>query len=664
MKNKSNKKILVTKSFLPPLSEYTEYLKGVWDRRWVTNHGKLALELESTLKKRFGVKHVFFMANGTIALQIAIKAADIEGEIITTPFSFAATTTAILWEKCKPVFVDINPSTFAIDEAKIEAAITDRTRAILAVHVYGYPCNVQEIERIAKKHKLKVIYDAAHAFDVKIGEKSIFEFGDISALSLHATKLFHSGEGGLLITNNDKLAKKIKLLRDFGLEGEGSVEVGINGKNSELHAAMGLTNLKHVDLVNKLRGKIINEYKKLLEGTMLHNVTYFKDITYNNAYFPVIFDTEKDLLNVKQALENENIFARRYFYPSLNKLPFVEYRSCPISESIAQRVLCLPLYHDLSLEDVKRIVKIIKNALKKKVPSLAIGIPAYNESGNIINLLESIIKQNADTFYIKEIIVNSDGSNDDTVKIVKNYSLLHGQVRAIINKKRKGKSFRLNEIYAAHDSDYLLTLDADVVFANTDAIEKMIMVFDSPDVLVSAGNFIPLPSRSFLGRIMYSNNVLWNYTRENLNHGDHISNLYGGASMLRKDFSKEVLYPENITCDEEYLYLKAKGKRGFRFAQDAYVFFKAPSSLKDVINQGHRFHTERKMLIDIFGKEVLSMHDIPLDKKIKALFKTLKSGQFLVFAAILLNVLVRLLPYEDKLNKKGMWQMATSTKVI
>lgn len=662
MKNKQ--KILVTKTFLPPIDDYVTYLKRIWKNRWITNHGELSLELEQKLAEYLDVKHAIFVTNGTVAIQFAIKALELDGEIITTPFSFAATTTSIIWEKCKPVFVDISPENYSIDVQKIEKAITKNTKAILAVHVYGYPSDVMGIEKIAKKHNLKVIYDAAHAFGVKIDGKSIFKFGDISTLSLHATKLFHSAEGGLITTENDELAAKLRLLRDFGLTNEGSVEAGINGKNSELHAAMGLVNLKHIDEIKINRKNIVNKYKKLLKGTGLHEVLYNKKTEYNNAYFPVLFRSETELLDVKKALEKEEIFPRRYFYPSLNTLPYVEYMPCPISETVASRVLCLPLYNDLKLSDVEKIVEVIKLSIIKKVPSIAVGIPAYNESANIVNLIQSIMSQVREGYYIKEIIINSDGSEDNTIQLVNDFAKLDKRIRIINNKERKGKAHRLNEIYKIHESDFLLTLDADIMLGRTDVISKMVKTFKDKDALVSAANFVPIKSHKFIGQIMYSNNILWNYTRESLNNGDHIANLYGGASMLRKDFSKTISYPEKITCDEEFLYIKAKEKNGFRFAKDAIILFKAPESIKEILLQGNRFYNERKMLIDIFGEKILSLHDIPIKIKMNAIFKTLLSGEFLILIAILMNVFLRVIPFEDDLNKNGMWKMAQSTKTL
>src|SRR5688572_25479009 len=233
--------INVTKSFLPPIEEYVKYLEGIWERCHLTNHGPLVNELEEKLKTYLGVKNFFYLNNGTIAIQLAIKALDITGEVITTPFSYVATCSSIVWENAKPVFVDIDPGNFTIDATKIEAAITPRTSAILATHVYGIPCNVEEIDRIAKKHKLKVVYDAAHAFGVEYKGASLLNYGHISTLSFHATKLFHTVEGGGITTNDDELAHRIAYMRNFGHKGQEEFwGLGINGKSSEFHAAMGL----------------------------------------------------------------------------------------------------------------------------------------------------------------------------------------------------------------------------------------------------------------------------------------------------------------------------------------------------------------------------------------------------------------------------------------
>lgn len=658
-------KIFVTKTFLPPLEEYVKYLEKIWDSRWLTNNGPLAQEFEKNLSEYFKVKHVIYVSNGTIAIQMAIKALNIKKSIITTPFTFIATTSSILWEKCKPVFVDIDPNTFCIDTSKIEKAITEDTEAILAVHVYGYPCNVKKIEKIAKKHNLKVIYDAAHAFGVKIDGKSIFKFGDISTLSLHATKIFHTCEGGLIITDNDALAKKVRLLKDFGLEQENPVEIGINGKNSEFHAAMGLANIKYLGMVKNSRKEIIENYKKLLHGTNLHKVLYSNNIEYNYAYFPVVFKTENDLLKVKEALGAQNIFPRRYFNPSLNTLPFVKYVSCANSESIAKRVLCLPLYHDLPRETVEKIVAIIKKTLEKSKPTLTVGIPAHNEERNIMHLIHSILNQKNGNYTLKEVIVSSDASTDKTVSLVRKMAKKDTKIKVIVNQTRKGKACRLNELYKIHNSDFLLTLDADVLLKDTDIIEKMINIFlEDKKASVVAAHLVPIKPNSFISKIIFTSDILWDNIITQINNGDHIANLYGCASMLRKNFSKSFTYPTHISADEEFLYIKAKEKDGFRFAENVHILFKPPMSIKDVILQGRRALKERQALVKIFGKNILKLHSIPLKYKIKETSKMLISNPFYTSLSLMLMIILRMLPYEDPLNKKGMWEIASSTKNV
>lgn len=360
--------IPVTKSFLPPIEEYIEYLKQIWDSNQLTNHGPLVKELEQKLEDFLGVKHLFFVSNGTIALQIAIKALDLHHEVITTPFSYVATTSSLVWEGCKPVFVDIDPNTLCIDPDLIEAAITPRTTAILATHVYGIPCDVEQIQSIAEKHHLKVIYDAAHTFGVRYQGKSLVSYGEISTLSFHATKLFHTVEGGAIITNDDELAHRISYMRNFGHNGpEAFWGLGINGKNSEFHAAMGLCNLTHLEEIISARRQVCAWYDDLLVGSSLTRPTLPKGAKYNFAYYPVLFPSEELLLKAKDLLNQNAIFPRRYFYPSLNNLPYVEAVSVPVAESVSPRVLCLPLYPELNKDDLTRIAKIIDVATAKLV---------------------------------------------------------------------------------------------------------------------------------------------------------------------------------------------------------------------------------------------------------------------------------------------------------
>lgn len=353
--------IPITKPFLPPKEEYKAYLDGIWKRQWLTNMGPLASELEMKLKDYLKVKHLLFVTNGTVALQMAIKALDLKGEIITTPFSFVATTSSIVWEGCKPVFVDIDKETLNIDPLKIEAAITPKTTAIIATHVYGNPCDVIAIQKIADKHHLKVIYDGAHAFGVEVHGKSIFEYGDITTCSLHATKLYHSIEGGLVVTNNPELLKKLAYIRNFGFNGpEAFAELGINGKNSEFHAAMGLANLKHIEDIQRSRQFISERYHLNLHNHNSRKQIWHKQSHNNYAYYPIVFETEENMLKAMNYLKASEIFTRRYFYPSLaNTLPYLEPLDFEITDAVAKCVLCLPLYPDLSIEEVDLICRLL-----------------------------------------------------------------------------------------------------------------------------------------------------------------------------------------------------------------------------------------------------------------------------------------------------------------
>jgi dTDP-4-amino-4,6-dideoxygalactose transaminase len=350
--------INVTKTYLPPFEEYTAVLKRAWDKTWITNNGELVQELEEKLKEYLGVKNLLFTSNGTIVLQMALKALNITKEVITTPFSYVATTNVILWEGCKPLFVDIDPQTFCIDASKIEAAITSETEAILATHVYGIPCDVERIQAIADKYNLKVIYDAAHAFGCIYKGKSLLSYGDISTCSFHATKLFHTVEGGCIIANNDETARHLMLYRQFGHVYDDYFTMGVNGKNSEFHAAMGICVLPQMQMIIEQRKKISEQYNNAFQPLLMMPQLPI-DTVYNYAYFPVVFESEEKLLNVVAALKQQDIMGRRYFYPSLNELPFVQHQPCPVSEDISRRVLCLPLYFDLTSEEVQSIIECI-----------------------------------------------------------------------------------------------------------------------------------------------------------------------------------------------------------------------------------------------------------------------------------------------------------------
>lgn len=358
--------IQTTKPFLPPYSEYLSYLNGIWSRDWLTNNGPLVRELELKLRKYLEIDDLVYVSNGTIALQLALKSLGLKGEIITTPFSYVATTSSIVWEGCDPVFVDIDEDSFNVDPHKIPEAIGPKTTGILATHVFGNPCDVNAIGRIAEEYQLKVIYDAAHAFGTKINGRSLFHYGDVSVTSFHATKLFHTVEGGAIFSKDPELIRRLRLMRNFGHDGpERFSGVGINGKNSEFHAAMGLCNLKYVgDLLARRRQQWV-QYNEYLSDLPFMRQKIHDNCGYNCAYYPIVLRTEEEALRIANGLASQGISTRRYFYPSLSRLSYVKARSTPISDSVSSRILCLPLYHDLDANDQLNISEAIHRLLGK-----------------------------------------------------------------------------------------------------------------------------------------------------------------------------------------------------------------------------------------------------------------------------------------------------------
>ena len=358
-------KLFVTVPSLPPLQEYMDILQKVWDTKILTNNGELLLKLEKDISKLFRVKECITVTNGTVALQLAIRALELKGEIITTPFTWIATASAIRYEGCTPVFIDIDPETFNINPDLIESAITDKTVAIMPVHVFSNPCDIDKIEAIAKKHNLKIIYDAAHAFGVDYKGESIMNYGDISCTSFHATKLFNTGEGGACFSQDKKLIAKRKQLRFFGHNEEKEIiSDGCNGKMTELHAAMGLANLKYYKQVLQRRKKIFNLYYQGLSS--LNGIKFQKlnSDTYNHSYMPVVFESEEITLKIEQELNKNDIFPRRYFYPSLDTLDYLgKPNNCPNSQDIASRILCLPSHNWIEDEEIKNVINLIKNTL-------------------------------------------------------------------------------------------------------------------------------------------------------------------------------------------------------------------------------------------------------------------------------------------------------------
>jgi dTDP-4-amino-4,6-dideoxygalactose transaminase len=365
-----DKQITVTSPLLPPLEEFIPYLEKIWDSKWITNNGQFHKELEKALCEYLGVKYISVFTNGTLPLITALQALRITGEVITTPYSFVATTHALWWNGIKPVFVDIDPQTLNLDPKKIERAITPKTTAIMPVHVYGNPCNMEEIQAIADKYGLKVIYDAAHAFGVRINGESILNYGDMSTLSFHATKTYNTIEGGALICKDEQTKKRIDYLKNFGFAGETEVVApGINAKMDEVRAAYGLLNLKYVDKAIENRKLIAQTYREGLKT--IKGISFLNDIEgvrHNYSYFPIFVDEKEYGLSrdeLYNKLKENNILGRRYFYPLISD--FSTYReldsanpsNLPIANKVAEQVICLPIYDNLELKDVERIINII-----------------------------------------------------------------------------------------------------------------------------------------------------------------------------------------------------------------------------------------------------------------------------------------------------------------
>lgn len=358
--------INVSKTYLPPQDRYLAILNRAWQKGWVTNNGELVQELEASLQQMLQVPHLLYGSNGTVVLQMALKSlGHAGGDIITTPYSYVATTHSVQWEGFRPVFVDIDPNTFCINPVLVEAAITPSTRAILATHVYGMPCATDALAAIGKKYGLLVIYDGAHAFGTTWQGKSLLAYGDMSTCSFHATKIFHTVEGGCIISHNAERHALLEGYRQFGHKGDHHYSIGINGKNSELHAAMGLAVLPDMPALIAERKALFEQYEQALQGLPLRLLQPLatEGLQWNYAYCPVLFAGEQAMLQAKAALEASGIFPRRYFYPALNSLPFYgQTAACPTAESIACRMLCLPFYNGLPSAVVEQVAALVRQS--------------------------------------------------------------------------------------------------------------------------------------------------------------------------------------------------------------------------------------------------------------------------------------------------------------
>ena len=364
------KLITVTSPLLPSLDDFILYLEDIWDRKWLTNNGHYHQKLEQALCEYLKVPYISLFTNGTLPLMCALQALRITGEVITTPYSFVATTHSLWWNGIKPVFVDIDPVTCNLDPEKIEAAITPKTTAIMPVHVYGKPCDTVRIQEIADKYGLKVIYDAAHAFGVEVNGKSILESGDMSTLSFHATKVYNTIEGGALVCHDEQTKKRIDYLKNFGFAGETTIVApGINGKMDEVRSAYGLLNLKQVDSAIEARRKVAVQYRDALKD--IPGIRFMEDmpgVRHNYSYFPIFVDAEQYGITRNELyfkMKENNVLGRRYFYPLISEfstyrgLEFAKKENLPVAVKIADSVICLPMYHNLKEEDITRVIELI-----------------------------------------------------------------------------------------------------------------------------------------------------------------------------------------------------------------------------------------------------------------------------------------------------------------
>lgn len=355
--------ISVTKTFLPPRQELDRYIDKIYNSNWLTNFGELEQLLTSRLKDYLEVENLLLVSNGTLAMQVVYKALGLSSEVITTPFSFVASTSSLVWEGLTPIYADIDPVSLTINPDNILPLITNKTSAILGVHVYGRPCEVHEIQQIATSHKLKVIYDGAHAFGVRtIENKNLLSYGDASTISFHSTKLFHTIEGGAIVSNDANLIKECKKLINFGITGYDKIDgLGINCKMNEFSAAMGLAVLDNIDQIIIGRQRVYKAYCELLPKEILPKHLTFANC--NCSYFPILLKDEDQLLKVKQALLDKRIMPRRYFYPSLDTLAYTQYNNCPISQNISSRILCLPIHNRLEQCNVSEISTIVNSII-------------------------------------------------------------------------------------------------------------------------------------------------------------------------------------------------------------------------------------------------------------------------------------------------------------
>lgn len=482
--------VQVTKTFLPDFDEYSVILDQALKKGWITNHGELERRLAEKLRRYFDVPALCLCANGTLALQLALRACNVRGgEVITTPFTYVATTTAIVWEGALPVFADISPETLMPTVESVAACLTEKTRAILCVHVFGFPAPVEELQELADSRGIPLLFDAAHAFGVIYKNRPLPSYGNMSACSFHATKIFHTVEGGAVLCHDEKTAEQVSMLGSFGHVDDRYTCIGINAKMSEFHAAMGLAVFPHLEEIWKARKNIAARYDACLPfGRMTRPRISPAVQRQNYAYYPVLMENEEQVLRLKENLARKNIFIRRYFYPSLDTLEYLPHRNeCPVSQNVASRICCLPLSHDMPAGVVQDIAESVNEVLltgtpfipvkSVEQPKVSVLTITYNHEKYIEECIKSVAAQECD--FPVEHIIGDDASSDRTREIILDYASTYRHIRPLIQKERTYGLGNVRAVFSAAAAPYVSICEGDDYFIDKHKLQKQADALDA-----------------------------------------------------------------------------------------------------------------------------------------------------------------------------------------
>lgn len=493
-----NSPVYVTKTYVPDTGEYVSILHEALEKNWITNHGELERRLTEKLKAYFNVPCLSLCANGTLALQLALRACNVRGgEVITTPFTYVATSTAVDWEGALPVFAEISPDTLMPTAESVAACITEKTRAILCVHVFGFPAPVEELQNLADEHGIPLIFDAAHAFGVVYKNRPLPSYGNISACSFHATKIFHTVEGGAVLCRDAELAEKLCLLGSFGHVNDEYKCVGINAKMSEFHAAMGLAVFPHLEEIWNARRKIVSYYDESLPFGRMSRPRLNPAVQRQNyAYYPVLMENEDQVLRLRDNLARKNIFIRRYFHPSLDTLEYLPHRNeCPVSRDIAGRICCLPLSHDMPLRVVQDVAESVNDVLLAGTPFIRVKSVerpkvnvltiTYNHENYIEECIKSVAAQQCD--FPIEHVIGDDASSDRTREIILDYASTYKHIRPLLQKERTYGLGNVHAVFSGVTAPYVSICEGDDYFIDPHKLQKQADALDAhPDVSLCA----------------------------------------------------------------------------------------------------------------------------------------------------------------------------------